>query len=215
MNLVFDFGGVLLRWTPHLFLQRVLPHRAPDEVAAHRLSEDFFQGFSGDWAEFDRGTVEPDDLAQRIARRTGLDVSQAQAVIAAVPDELQPLPDSVDLLHRLRAEGHRLFFLSNMPAPYADHLEATHDFLGLFDAGVFSSRVGLIKPELAIFRCAEQKFGLPGQALWFIDDVAHNVDAARAAGWKATHFHSAVQLVSELTMHGLLPRSTHRGEAPP
>jgi len=203
MNIVFDFGGVLFRWTPHRFLQRVLPHRAPDEPSARRLSEDVFQGFTGDWGEFDRGTVEAGELAHRIARRTGLALAETQAVIAAVPEELQPLPDSVALLQRLQAAGHRLFFLSNMPAPYADHLDATHGFLDAFEAGVYSARVGLIKPEPAVFAWAERHFGVAGSELVFIDDVQANVDAALAHGWQAMRFDTAAQVAAELHTLGL------------
>jgi len=204
MNIVFDFGGVLFRWTPHLFLQRVLPHHAPDEPAARRLSEHVFQGFTGDWAEFDRGTVEAAELAERIARRAGMALADAQAVIAAVPDELQPLPDSVGLLQRLHAQGHRLFFLSNMPAPYADHLDATHGFLGVFEAGIYSARVRLIKPEPAVFALAERHFGVAGCDLVFIDDVQANIEAARAHGWQAVRFEGAEQVSRELARLGVL-----------
>ena len=203
MNLVFDFGGVLFRWTPHEFMQRLLPVRAPDEAAAERLTKQFFQGFTGDWAAFDRGTIGAPELAQRIVRRTGLSRAEVDRVIDAVPHELQPLPDSVALLARLRERGHRLFFLSNMPAPYADHLEAAHPFVGWFEAGVFSSRVGLIKPEPAMFALAERRFGVGGDALLFIDDVAQNVEAAKAAGWQAVLFESAAQLEAELAARGL------------
>jgi len=35
-----------------------------------------------------------------------------------------PLPDTEAWLRRLKAAGHRLVFLSNMPVPYARHLES-------------------------------------------------------------------------------------------
>ena len=141
MNIVFDFGGVLFHWQPHKLIARLLPHHAPDTPAAHALVGQFFQSYGGDWCQFDRGMVEPGPLAERIARRTGLALAEVRQVMDAVPAELQPIPGTVALLRRLHARGHALHFLSNMPAPYADHLEATHDFIGLFRSGVFSARV--------------------------------------------------------------------------
>jgi 2-haloacid dehalogenase len=38
----------------------------------------------------------------------------------------------------------------------------------------------------------------------FIDDVQHNVDAARAAGWQALRFESPAQLGAELRGRGLI-----------
>jgi HAD superfamily hydrolase (TIGR01509 family) len=204
MNVVFDFGGVVFRWQPHELLARVLPHRAGSEAAVAALAAEFFEGYSGDWGDFDRGTLDEESVAHRIAGRTGLPLSEVRRVIEAVPAELQPMPHTVRLMDRLRGRGHRLWFLSNMPAPYARHLEDTHDFLRWFDGGVFSSRVNLVKPDPAIFHEAQRRFGAPAGELLFIDDFAHNVTAARALGWQGLHFLSPAQCEGELSARALL-----------
>lgn len=205
MNVVFDFGGVLFDWQPHEFLARLLPELTPTPEAARALAANFFQAWGGDWAAFDRGTIEPEALAQTIARRTGLAVHDTRKVIEGVPNELRPVAGTVALLHRLRAAGHGLYYLSNMPESYAQHLQANHDFLGLFRDGVFSSRVKLIKPEPEIYTHALVAFGIEAGHTLFIDDMAHNADAARAAGWHALHFQNPAQCERELVRHGLLP----------
>jgi putative hydrolase of the HAD superfamily len=202
--LVFDFGGVVFRWRPDEFLPRLLPERAPDRAAARALAAAFFESFGGDWAEFDRGRIEPAPLAGRIAARTGLTVEEARRVIDAIPDELQPVPETEALLGRLDTAGHRLFFLSNMPAPYARHLEAAHAVFGRFERGVFSSRVGIIKPEPALFAHAADAFGCDPRALLLIDDNQANVDAAIVAGWAAFRFDDAAQCTRELVSMGFL-----------
>ena len=205
MNIVFDFAGVLFRWQPHEVVATVLPNLAPDRTAADRLASDIFQGYGGDWAEFDRGRVEPAALAERIARRLpGVGAAQALALIHAVPLALKPVAGTVALLQRLHARGHGLYFLSNMPEPYAQHLEAAHDFLRLFRRGVFSARVKMIKPEPAIFAHAAQAFGIEPAHSVFIDDMAQNVAAAQAAGWQAHHFHDPAQCEAELQRLALL-----------
>lgn len=204
MNVVFDFGGVLFRWRPRDLLARLLPQHVPDAAAAERLFRAFFENYQGDWGEFDRGTVEPGPLAERIARRTGLTVAEARRVIDGVPAELQPVPGSVDLLHTLHAQGRPLYYLSNMPEPYAQHLEATHHFLGLFRDGVFSARLQLCKPEPEIFAQAAQRFGVDPAHTIFIDDMAENVAAARAAGWQALQFVDPERCAGELRAAGAL-----------
>ena len=204
MNLVFDFGGVLFRWEPQAFLARLLPHRASTPEAARTLMTEVFQGYGGEWGEFDRGMIEPGPLAERIARRTGIDTHDMHRVIAAIPNELAPIDATVALLRRLHARGWPLFYLSNMPEPFALHLERSHDFLALFRRGVFSSRVQLIKPERAIFDHAARDFVIdPAQTL-FIDDHAPNITAARAAGWQALHFENPAQCEAALLARGLL-----------
>jgi len=205
MNIVFDFGGVLFRWQPHEFMARLIPHRAQTGADTQALIADFFEGFAGDWGEFDRGMIEAGPLAERIAARTGLGLAEVRKVIESIPHELEPLRDTVALLHRLHDVGHALYFLSNMPAAYADHLEANHEFLGLFRAGVFSARVNLIKPDPAIYAHATEVFAIDPARTLFIDDVAHNVAAARAAGWQALQFRDAADCEAELVTRGLLP----------
>jgi putative hydrolase of the HAD superfamily len=198
VNIVFDFGGVVFRWQPVAMLMRELPHIATNETSAGLWVGRIFQNYGGDWGDFDRGTVEPAALVQRIARRTGLSAADVQRVVDAVPQELQPLPDSVAWVRRLQAAGHTLFYLSNMPVPYAQHLEDSHDFFSCFTAGVFSARVRMVKPERAIFDFAAAQFGKTAGELVFFDDHLPNVQAAQAAGWQALHFSDAARAEADL-----------------
>lgn len=205
MNIVFDFGGVVFRWEPLALLRETLPQRASDDQAARRIAFDLFQDHApqGDWAAFDRGEVGPVELAQRIALRTRLSEAEVLAFVQAIAGHLEPIAETVALLGRLKAAGHRLFYLSNMPAPLADHLLHSHAFLAWFEGGVFSSQVRLMKPQPAIFHAAARRFGLAPQELILIDDVAHNVDAARALGWQAIRFRGAPECAAALSAASL------------
>lgn len=202
---VFDFGAVLFDWQPAKLLQALLPQRAMDETSTQHWVDQVFQNYGGDWGDFDRGTVLPDALVQRIATRTGLHAHEVQTVVDAVPDALTPLPDTVALLATLRQAGRPIYYLSNMPAPYASHLERTHAFVGWFADGVFSSRVLLIKPDPAIFALAAQRFDKPAHELVFLDDNPANVASARAAGWNALLFTTAAQCEADIRQAGWWP----------
>ncbi len=205
-TVIFDLGGVLLHWQPLSLLQQLLPHHAPDHEGAQALARQLFQGFDpgSDWALFDLGQIEPDALARRIAQRTGLPVADVQAVIDAIPPHLATLEGTEALLHELRAQGHRLCFLSNMPAPYAEHLLREKPFFSAFEDGIFSAHVQQIKPDAAIYALAVERFGLNGGDVWFIDDVQRNLDAAQAHGWQGVRFESAPQVRARLVIDGLL-----------
>lgn len=207
MKFVFDFGSVLFRWRPRALMQRAMPHLAHDEASAEHWVDQVFQGFGGDWAEFDRGTLEPEAIKARIVARTGLADSDVRRVLDEIPHELAPVPETVQLLDRLRGHGRPVFYLSNMPAPFADHLERSHDFMRWFAGGVFSSRVKLIKPEPAIFALCQRRFDVPPGELVLMDDNAHNIDAARAAGWNAVQFADAAQAERELRQAGWWPQA--------
>ena len=205
-TVIFDLGGVLLHWQPLTLLQQLLPHHAPDHERAQALAQQLFQGFDpgSDWALFDLGQIEPDALARRIAQRTGLPVADVQAVIDAIPPHLATLEGTEALLHELRAQGHRLCFLSNMPAPYAEQLLREKPFFSAFEDGIFSAHVQQIKPDAAIYALAVDRFGLQGQGVWFIDDVQRNLDAAQPHGWQGVRFESAPQVRARLAKEGLL-----------
>ena len=196
--LVFDFGRVVFRWRPEALVAAVLPHRATDAESLRHWVGQVFQAYGGDWGDFDRGVVEAPELARRIAARTGLTEPEVAAIIAACPDELAPLPDTVAWLRRWHARGRPLHYLSNMPEPFAVHFERTHDFMRLFESGVFSSRAKLIKPDPAIFEHAARVFGRSPADLLFLDDHLPNIEAARAAGWEAVHFVDAAQAEAEV-----------------
>ena len=202
---IFDFGGVLFQWQPAELLTRVLANRIHSPAEAEHWKTLFFQGYDGDWGQFDRGEIDVATLCRQIAQRTGLSLAEVQAVIDAVPAALAPMPDTIALLRRLKDAGHRLVYLSNMPEPFARHLEQHHDFLAWFDDGVFSSRVHAAKPDPHIFHLAFERFGVAPAEAVFIDDHPANIDAARAVGLPALLFTSASTLARDLAHAKLLP----------
>ena len=204
MTVVWDFGGVLFRWDPAALVARTLPHRLTDQLNAQHWKEQFFLSYRGEWGDYDRGVTTVPEMVPRIAQRTGLTEREVQAVVDAVPDELQPIADSVRLLTALRERGHRLHYLSNMPAPLAAHLQRRHDFLSLFASGIYSSHVQLIKPDPAIFALAQQRFGGDPADTLFIDDHPENIEAACRHGWHARLFTGPQALAAELRAMGLI-----------
>lgn len=205
-TLVFDAGGVIIRWQPLQLVRQALPAFAHDDASAGAVAAAIFHTTdrNADWAQFDLGRVEPEALAARIARRTGYPLQQLRALIAHIPEHLEPMPASVALLGRVRAAGHRLALLSNMPRPHAAHLESRHAFFGWFEACVFSGRVGLMKPERAMFDHARRLLALDLEHALFIDDLPANVEAARSLGWQAMLFENDVQCEAALRDGGWL-----------
>jgi putative hydrolase of the HAD superfamily len=205
-RIVFDFGGVLFNWRPLELVQRHFPQHAHDVASARATVAAVFQGFGGDWAQFDRGVLEADELVQRIAARSGLPLIQVRALVDAVPASLTPKQDTVELLERLHAAGATLHFLSNMPGLYAEHLDRTHpELMARFQSGVYSSHVRSIKPEEAMFRLASERFGVPGERLLLLDDIAVNVKTALSLGWKALLFSDAAACETALRVNGWWP----------
>ncbi|MBV8604719.1 MAG: HAD family phosphatase [Pelomonas sp.] len=197
-RIVFDFGGVLFRWDPPSFLARVWPHRVGDAAEGAAVAREFFQQYGGDWGAFDQGLAGLDETVRRIAARTGWPEVEVRCVANAVPDELQLRTDTVALIEDLKAAGHRLFYLSNMPEPYADHLERSFPLHDWFEGGVFSGRVKQSKPGRAVFDLAAARFAARPEELVFLDDHPANIETARGLGWGAVLFRDAAQASEDL-----------------
>jgi putative hydrolase of the HAD superfamily len=197
---VFDVGGVVVRWQPLELMRTHFPG-----VDAQRALALVFQGFSldADWSQFDLGQIGAEELATRVSQRTGFDPQAVRALVHNVPVHLHPMPESVALIEQLRAAGHRLAVLSNMPAPYADHLEQ-HACFAPFEVRTWSGRVGLMKPQAAIYQHVQAQMAAEPKDLVFLDDHLGNVEAARRLGWQGVHFTSAASAASELKALGWL-----------
>ncbi len=204
MKIVFDFGGVVFRWHPASFLARVLPQRIESLEQGVEAAKIFFQGYGGDWGLFDQGLISADEVVRRISARTGWSRGEVAAVVRAVPDELMPIPATVVLIRDLRAAGHTLHFLSNMPVPFAEHLVRSHPLNEWFASGLFSGHVKQIKPHAEIFSMAERRFEARPEELLFLDDHPANIDAALARDWQAVLFTDAASARRELVSRRLL-----------
>jgi putative hydrolase of the HAD superfamily len=201
MNLVFDFGAVLIRWQPVLLVREHLAHLAPTAEAAAALAHRVFS--HEDWLAFDRGLSPAEEVVARTAARLETGREGIESMVAAIGEHLMPIEETRDVLAQLRERRQggadlRLFYLSNMPAPYARMLEREHEFLRWFDGGVFSGDVGLMKPQREIYELLAGRYGLAPARTVFIDDMPYNVAAAEALGWRGIHFQSAAQLREQL-----------------
>ena len=203
MNIVFDLGAVLLTWEPVALVRTHLGPHAPTAEAAHALARDMFH--HDDWLGFDRG-IHPLDVAiKRMATRLGLPADKLDALLTPLGERLAPIPVTVELLDGLRqrrdaGEDLRLYYLSNMPVPYARALERRMAFLPWFDGGIFSGDVNLLKPQHEIYALLADRFALTPDATVFIDDSKANVDAALAFGWHALHCEAPSALPAQLAL---------------
>ncbi len=207
MNIVFDFGAVLVTWQPALLMQQTFPHQASTLEAARQLAHQVFA--HPDWHDFDRGVLALEAVTAQTAQRLDLPFEAMHTLVQGIGARLTPMHDSVAILQRLCARRQAgdgvsaLYYLSNMPEPYARVLEQRFEFLQWFDGGIFSADVKHIKPDPAIYQLLQERYALQPARTLFIDDLQANVVAARGLDWHGIHFESPLQLQAELALFGL------------
>ena len=187
-----------MRWEPQALISDVF-----DDPEARKVVFDEFIGHP-DWVELDRGTLSPADAVARAALRTGLSQCEVGHFLRQIPAALVPIPDTVELLYRLKARGHNLYCLSNMHFASIEYLERSYAFLNVFSGKVISCRLNLCKPEAKIYSHLLQTYELVAANTVFVDDVEINLIAARQLGMQTIRFKNPSQCTSQLKAFGCI-----------
>ena len=91
-------------------------------------------------------------------------------------------------LAQLRAGGLALHLATVQEHHRARFLWETLGFRERFDAIHYAAALGCAKPDPAFYENAQARAGFAGPEMLLIDDSVRNVEAARAAGWRAAHW---------------------------
>ena len=115
-----------------------------------------------------------------------------------------PIEGGPELLREVKKTGIPVYALSNWSAETYPIAEKRFDFLGWFDDVVISGRLGIKKPDPAIFEYLMNRQDLRPDSTLFIDDSEVNVAAAERLGLATHHFRSIGALRSVLVRRGVL-----------
>ena len=102
LNIIFDLGGVLFTWEPEAIIAKVFAdpgsagQSAYGSLRACRLARPRPR------------TLDRQEAIVRAAERMGLSVRDLTDLMQQVPPALVAIPGTVDLLYRLKAQGHKL-----------------------------------------------------------------------------------------------------------
>ncbi|MGB5949296.1 MAG: HAD family phosphatase [Parvibaculum sp.] len=197
-TVVFDLGNVLFQWDPrHLYRRHFASEAEMEHFLATvctlewHLAHDYGVSFEENAACLK--ALHPGAAALIDLWRTGF-----QEMIPG------PVPGTSALITALKARGHRLHGLTNMPAPVYPELCVRFPELALLEEVVVSGEEGVIKPDPRIYEILIGRTGLEPSRALFIDDSRRNVDAAAALGFHTHHFTDAEGLRADLVGRGLV-----------
>ena len=178
----FDFGGVIARLDRDLlaaFEQRYGLPQGSFLKALYTIPEwgavEIGEGTEDIWMEAAKRKLD------EFAGRTLPDMSEERATMWRTLDK-----DVVGLARQLAAR-YDVGVLSNATPRLESELNDYHKLGGVFKVIVNSSRVGVAKPDARIYRLAAERMGVEPSACLHIDDLAHNVEGARQAGFYGIH----------------------------
>jgi putative hydrolase of the HAD superfamily len=108
-----------------------------------------------------------------------------------------------ELLEKIKQRGIPCHVLSNYPVWF----EALNEKVGLdqyIEEMFVSYKIGIRKPDIAIYEYVLQKLNVQPQKILFVDDRLENCIAAGSLGMQYHHFQSVDALRTKLHQHRIL-----------
>jgi len=132
-----------------------------------------------------RGEMSIDDFNKSYAQRLGLEALDWQRYYL---DAVEPIPEMLNFLPWV-SEHYEIGLLSNIMPGFIAALQAAGKVPTLpYHSIVDSSVVGAIKPELKIYKIAQEMAGVPAEQILFVDDSRTNLMGAEKSGWNVLWF---------------------------
>ena len=199
---VFDLGGVFIEGGPDRVLSFGERHGLPPEAWDAIRRELFIAGEW--WNRVERAELSLDafsvELRTRVAAHgIGITLEQARDFMGMSGAELgsRLRPEVVAACRRLRGRLPTALLTNNI-REWRDNWRRVLPTDELFDVVVDSSEVGMRKPEPPIYRLVEERLGIPGSGLLFVDDLGVNLKAAKALGWQTVKYDDTANVLAIL-----------------
>ena len=176
-NVVFDYGQVMVHYQP----QYIAEQFTNDPADARLLAETVFDRLY--WDRLDSGAISDEDVLEDCRRRLPSRLWEAaEAAYSLWHLHTPPVDGMAELVSYLRQRyGVGVYLLSNIPLHFAQRQDEL-PILKLFDGCVLSGKLGIAKPDRAIFAHLCATYGLVPEETVFIDDSPKNIAGAEAYG---------------------------------
>ena len=199
--LIFDFGNVVAHFDYRKAAGRLGSSLG---LSGEALLEQLRPlGFSNLLKEYEAGKITAEVFSKGIGEMIGREIAHHEFVVAWA-DIFTENASIAPVIAALKGQGYTLVLGSNTNDIHAQQFRRQFaDTLSHFDRLVLSYQVGEIKPSAGFYlACAEAAGEAPGDCL-FIDDLAENVEGAKAAGLQGLLFTTTEQLVVDLRSRGV------------
>ena len=200
---ISDFGGVLTRPLMAAF-NRVqddmdLPLDAYGPAFTYSLEHDGVHPLFA----LERGEITEAEFLARLQRAFAAVLGRAVSLDGfgeQLMGALEPNHELFDHYTQLRRErGLRFALCTNNVREWESRWRALLPIDELFELVVDSAFVGTRKPEPEIYAITLERLGLPASTCVFVDDLEHNVEAARGAGMQGIVHRDNAETIAQLS----------------
>ena len=191
-NVVFDFGNVLIGWDPRNLYRKVFESEEEMEYFLREVCNDEWNRLQDSDRTFAEGIAELLPKFPQYEKEINIYFDRWLEMLG------EEYPASAKLKKILRAEGYRLYGLSNWSAETFPIVEERYTFMKDLDGMVISGFEGIQKPDHRFYHLLLERYNLRPEETVFFDDRLENVIAAREVGIHGFLFKSAEQAESDL-----------------
>jgi putative hydrolase of the HAD superfamily len=197
-TIVFDFGNVVGFFSHRQAAEQLA---AFGGASADELMTFLFSGELED--AYESGRNSSDAFVRYVCRRARLTCTPDEFALA-YSDMFTPNDAVCSLLPRLKPR-YQLLLLSNTTELHSRHfLPQFAEHLQWFDFTVLSHEVGMRKPQPGVYEHCRKLVGCRADECVFIDDVAANVEGAKACGWHGMVYRRGDDLAGQLARLGII-----------
>jgi putative hydrolase of the HAD superfamily len=189
---------VLLEFQPKDYLYK----KYSDSNLADELYPIIFE--SSEWLDLDRGTITNQEAIKIFSARNTAHEHHIKDIMEDWHNILTPIEGTVNLLKRLKQNGHKIILLSNFHLEAFNFVYEKYSFFKLADELVISSKINLLKPHREIYEHMLNKLSLKPEECIFIDDTLANIKGAAKLGINIVLFKNPSQLETELEKMNLI-----------
>ena len=196
-DVIFDLGGVVLRWEPHRAYEQVMP---ADEVGEFMDEICFSEWNLRHDAGHDWDEGEAELISRMPHRREAIEAYRRYFDLTITG----MVPGTAAIMTELQQAGIRLLALTNWSADLFRPTRRRFGLLNRFAGIVVSGEEGMAKPDPKLFKIVFERYDVdPGSAI-FIDDNPRNCDTAAGLGVEVIRFADAEAARQRLVELGLL-----------
>jgi putative hydrolase of the HAD superfamily len=193
---LFDLGGVLIELGGFASFQEMVGVASDEQV--------WHQWLASPWVRrFEQGRCSAVEFSVGVVAEWQLDLSPERFLEVFRDWPIGPFPGTQSLLDDVQALVP-IGCLSNTNSMHWDHQLAQWPLLAMFDRTFLSFELGLVKPDLDIFRAVADQLPAPRERVLYLDDVALNADAARTFGFRSERVRGPDECREVLAELGLL-----------
>ena len=196
--LLFDLGRVVIDIDFNKAFERWAGHAGcePANLAERFMRDEIY-------LRHEKGQITDAEFFAGVRAALGVGLSDAQLLEGWNAIFTGEMPGIAALLARA-APRVPLYAFSNTNRAHVEHFsQAYAGVLGYFREIFLSSAIGLRKPDAVAYDHVVKAIGVPASRIVFFDDLAGNIEGARARGLTAVHVRSPDDVARALAALGI------------